>query len=484
MSRPVRVRIAPSPTGYLHLGTVRTALFNYLFAKQHDGQFVVRIEDTDRGRSLPIYEQDILEGLKDSGLLWDEGPDTGGEHGPYRQSERGEIYERYVGKLLDEKKAYWCFCSKEDLDAERKAMLAQGLFPKYSGRCRSISREEAEKRRSAGEKAVLRLYVSEGRTVSFSDLIRGEVRVESSSIGDFVIAKSERELLYNLAVVIDDHEMEISHVIRGEDHISNTPRQILIHEALGIEPPLYAHLPLILSPDKSKLSKRALETSFREYLSQGYLPQALINFLVLLGWHPDDDQEIFSLDEMIQKFSLKRVSKSGAVFSLDKLEWFNAYYIKHLPFEELLTLLWNFIPPAWKEQKERVAKILAIERTRLKTLSEFEHLASFFFVPEEYDVELLIWQKMDLGEVKEKLTATLHLLKDVSVFDVATLEATLMPYAEEQGRGEVLWPLRVALSGRKKSPSPFEIMSVLGKEETMKRITRACEKIDAYETTT
>ncbi len=484
MNRPVRVRIAPSPTGYLHLGTVRTALFNYLFAKQHDGQFVVRIEDTDRGRSLPIYEQDILEGLKDINLAWDEGPDIGGPHGPYRQSERGEIYERYTKKLLDEKKAYWCFCSKEDLDAERKAMLAQGLFPKYSGRCRSLPREDAEKKRAAGEKAVLRLYVSDGRTVSFSDLIRGEVSVKSGSIGDFVIAKSEKELLYNLAVVIDDYEMEISHVIRGEDHISNTPRQILIHEALGIEPPVYAHLPLILSPDKSKLSKRALETSFREYLSQGYLPQALVNFLVLLGWHPDDEQEIFSLDEMIQEFSLKRVSKSGAVFSLDKLEWFNAHYIKHLPFKELLEVLWDFIPPVWKEQKERVEKILAIERTRLKTLSEFEKLASFFFVPEEYDTELLVWQKMNLEEVKEKLTAVLGLLANVSVFDIETLEAALMPYAQEQGRGEVLWPLRVALSGRKKSPSPFEIMSVLGKEETIKRITRACEKIDAYETAT
>lgn len=480
MSRPVRVRIAPSPTGYLHLGTVRTALFNYLFAKKNNGAFVVRIEDTDRGRSLPVYEQDILEGLKDVDLVWDEGPDIGGPFGPYRQSERGEIYKKYVEELLEKKKAYWCFCSKDDLDAERKAMLAQGLFPKYSGRCRSIPREEAEKRRKEGERAVLRLYVSDGRTISFSDLIRGEVSVKSGSIGDFVIAKSEDELLYNLAVVIDDHEMEISHVIRGEDHISNTPRQILIHEALGIEPPVYAHLPLILSPDKSKLSKRALETSFREYLSQGYLPQALMNFLVLLGWHPDDEKEVFSIEEMVDEFSIKRVSKSGAVFSLDKLEWFNAHYIKHLPFDELLNLIWKFVPPAWKQEEDRVKRILAIERTRIKKLSEFEKLASFFFVAEEYDAELLIWQKMNMEEVKKNLVSVRDILEKASSFELEDLESLLMPYAEKEGRGEILWPLRAALSGRKKSPSPFEIMSVLGKEETIKRINRACEKIDAY----
>lgn len=480
MSRPVRVRIAPSPTGYLHLGTVRTALFNYLFAKKNNGAFVVRIEDTDRGRSLPVYEQDILEGLKDVDLVWDEGPDIGGPFGPYRQSERGEIYKKYVEELLEKKKAYWCFCSKDDLDAERKAMLAQGLFPKYSGRCRSIPREEAEKRRKEGERAVLRLYVSDGRTISFSDLIRGEVSVKSGSIGDFVIAKSEDELLYNLAVVIDDHEMEISHVIRGEDHISNTPRQILIHEALGIEPPVYAHLPLILSPDKSKLSKRALETSFREYLSQGYLPQALMNFLVLLGWHPDDEKEVFSIEEMVDEFSIKRVSKSGAVFSLDKLEWFNAHYIKHLPFDELLNLIWKFVPPAWKQEEDRVKRILAIERTRIKKLSEFEKLASFFFVAEEYSTELLIWQKMNMEEVKKNLVSVRDILEKASSFELEDLESLLMPYAEKEGRGEILWPLRAALSGRKKSPSPFEIMSVLGKEETIKRINRACEKIDAY----
>src|SRR3989344_5960565 len=274
---PVRVRIAPSPTGYMHIGTVRTALFNWLFAKQHGGDFVLRIEDTDLERSKKEYEEDLIDNLKWLGLTWDESP--------IRQTDRLDIYEKYLGRLLEEGKAYYCFCSKEQLEMERQAMLAQGFAPKYSGRCRTIGIAEAAARVKKGEDSVIRLKVAD-RKISFKDLIRDDVSFEASLIGDFVIAKSLRSPLYNFAVVVDDADMAISHVIRGEEHLANTPRQILIQEALGFKQPYYAHIPLILNADRSKMSKRAGDTAIRDYRAQGYLPEAILNFLVLLGWHP------------------------------------------------------------------------------------------------------------------------------------------------------------------------------------------------------
>lgn len=279
----VRVRIAPSPTGYLHLGTVRTALFNYVFAKKKGGSFVVRIEDTDSSRSLPMYESNILEGLSLVGISWDEGPQQGGPYAPYRQSERIDLYKKYLQQLLDEKKAFWCFCTKEELEEERNAMLASGITPKYGGTCRHLTSEQQEQKWQEGRSGVIRIAVPTGTTLSFKDSIRGTIETKSDGIGDFVIAKSLTQPLYNFAVVIDDWQMEISHVIRGEDHISNTPKQLLIQRALEIAPPVYAHLPLVLSPDRSKLSKRNLETSFLDYVQDGYLPEALVNFLMFIG---------------------------------------------------------------------------------------------------------------------------------------------------------------------------------------------------------
>ncbi len=476
----IRVRIAPSPTGYLHLGTVRTAFYNYLFAKKEGGKFIIRIEDTDQGRSLPVYEQDILEGLKLLGVAWDEGPDIGGPHGPYRQSERTELYTSYIQKLLDEKRAYYCFCSKEDLEAERQAMLSQGLFPKYSGTCRSLSDADVAARKKEGKEGVVRMIVPNGITIEFNDLIRGKVSVQSDTIGDMVIARSLSSPLYNLAVVVDDFTMNISHVIRGEDHIPNTPKQILIQQALGFPQPAYAHLPLILSPDRSKLSKRSLETSFIEYLHEGYLPEAILNFLVLLGWHPEGDEEIMDVATMVEKFNIKKVQKAGAIFSMDKLEWFNAQYIKKISLDDLADRIKKFIPEEWNNRPDTIRAILAIERERLKKLSDFKDLASFFFVPEDYDVQLLRWQNTPLETVSAHLHLCRALLEKISAqsfLDMAVLEETLMPTAEEKGKGEVLWPLRVALSGRRNSPSPFEIMRVLGKEESLKRINTAQDKI-------
>ena len=478
---PIRVRIAPSPTGFLHLGTIRTALFNYLFAKKEGGAFIIRIEDTDTQRSLPVYEEGILSGLKKLNITWDEGPDIGGPYGPYRQSERTEIYQKYIKQLLDEKKAYWCFCSKEELEEEKKAMLSQGLFPKYGGTCRRLTPEQVAAKKEAGQNAVIRLMVPTGTTIEFDDMIRGTISINSDTIGDIVVAKNESAPLYNFAVVIDDELMKITHVIRGEDHISNTPKQMLIAGAFGFSRPHYAHLPLILSPDRSKLSKRNLETSFDEYLKDGYLPQAIVNFLGLLGWHPDDDQEIMSIEEMIQKFSLRRVQKAGAIFAMDKLDWFNEQYIKTMPLETLVATLDPFVPSHWKENPQRLAAAVNIARERMKKLSEFQELAVLFFERGEYPTSLLSWHDADAEKTKILLETARGALADISAdaFSQKSLEEKIMPLADQIGRGDLLWPLRTALSGQKNSPGPFEIMSVLGKDESLGRIDRAIEKCSA-----
>jgi glutamyl-tRNA synthetase len=468
--KPVRVRIAPSPTGYLHIGTVRTALYNYLFARKEGGVFVVRIEDTDQSRSLPLYEEDILSGLRTLGLQWDEGPDAGGPHAPYRQSERTNAYQKYLQKLTAEGKAYKCFCSKEQLEEERKAMMAQGLAPKYGGTCRNLSSEQVAALEKEGKESVLRLRVPADYNVEFTDLIRGKITINSGTIGDIIIARSEAEPLYNFAVVADDADMRITHVIRGEDHISNTPKQILIQQALGLSQPAYAHLPLILSPDRSKLSKRSLETSFDEYLKDGYLPEALLNFIVLLGWHPEGDEEILSLADMVEKFSIRRVQKAGAVFDMKKLDWFNAQYIRRMPAEELVERVKPFVPESWLEKPGVLSGALALEKERIQKLSEFPDLAAFFFDLPVYDAELLRWQDAPF----EKTLRHLEKAKEC-----IAAGKDIMAYAEQQGRGEVLWPLRVALSGQKNSPGPLEILSVLGKQESTRRIDGAIQKIHA-----
>ncbi|HPW34377.1 MAG TPA: glutamate--tRNA ligase [Candidatus Paceibacterota bacterium] len=476
---PIRVRIAPSPTGYLHLGTIRAALFNYLFAKKEGGVFVIRIEDTDTERSLPMYESDILEGFKALKIVWDEGPDIGGPYGPYRQSERLDIYKEYLQKMIDDKKAYWCFCTKEELENEKQAMMSAGLIPRYSGKCKSLTPEQIESKIKNGEEGVIRLSVPGGIEISFHDIIRGEISVNTDTIGDIVIARNLQSPLYNFAVVVDDYLMKISHVIRGEDHISNTPKQILIQKALGIEMPKYAHLPLVLSPDRSKMSKRKMETSFDEYLKDGYLPEAIINFLGLLGWHPEDDQEILSPKEMVSKFSLKRVQKAGGVFNVDKLDWFNAQYIKQLEIDDLVKRLESYVPQEWVLKKEIFKKAVIIERDRIKKLSEFKESAKFFFEVGDYDSSFLIWKDLSIETIKKNLEKIKSEVKKLSEDDFVSskiIEEKLMPLAETLGRGESLWPLRISLSGLKNSPGPFEIMSVIGKKETIIRIEKALAK--------
>lgn len=467
---PVKVRFAPSPTGYLNLGNARTALFNWLFAKHEGGKFLLRIEDTDKERSKKEYEESIIEGLQWLGLTWDGVIE--------RQSDRLPVYEKYLERLLEESKAYFCFCTPEELEAERQAQLSQGIQPKYSGRCGTIPRDIAAERVKS-EKHVIRFRMP-SHTVSFTDLIRGKVTFDLDLIGDIIIAKGLKEPLYNFAVVVDDEEMEITHVIRGEDHISNTPKQVAMQGALGFKTPIYAHLPLILGPDRKKLSKRYLDASLKDFRAQGYLPEAFVNFMALLGWHPTVDKEVVSVSEMIGDFSFKKVQKGGAVFNPEKLEWLNASYIKNLPPDVLTERMKEFIPAAWLKEKEKLKNVLEIEKERLKHLSDFEKLGEFFFELPEYDPSLLIWRGSSKAVAADNLSFLANVVRGIPNHELWSKEAVekyVMSVAEKRGRGEVLWPLRVALSGREASPGPVEILYILGKEESLARIETALKKL-------
>jgi glutamyl-tRNA synthetase len=334
----MRVRFAPSPTGHLHVGNARTALFNWLLARGHNGTFILRIEDTDLERSTRESEQAILEDLRWMGLQWDEGVEVGGPHGAYRQTERMHTYVDHTNRLLAEGKGYYCFCSPETLEAHRKSQLAAGLPPKYAGTCRNIPMQEAERRKAAGEKPVVRLKVPEGRSVTFNDVVRGEVTFHTDVIGDPVLVRSDGIPAYNFAVVIDDALMQVTHVIRGEDHISNTPRQILLYEAFDYTPPIFAHLSLVMGPDHAPLSKRHGATSVKEFRDKGYLPEALVNYLALIGWSPGHNEELLPADELARRFRLENVAHSAGVFDEDKLAWANRHYLKLCAPDRLATL--------------------------------------------------------------------------------------------------------------------------------------------------
>jgi len=507
----IRTRFAPSPTGFLHIGSVRSCLFNYLFAKKNHGVFVLRIEDTDKERSKPEFEKNILDTLKWLGIEYDEGPDVEGDYGPYSQSKRVDIYEKYLKKLLDEDKAYHCFCSEEELEAQRQYQMSIGEAPRYSGKCAQISKEEVRKRMSDGESSVIRFRVSP-KAVKFNDVIRGEVEFDASLMGDIVIAKSFSEPLYNFSVVIDDFEMKISHVIRGEEHLSNTPKQILIQEALGFSRPIYAHLPLILGSDRSKLSKRHGAIPILEYKNQGYLPETLINFMAFLGWNPGVEREIYSMPSLVKEFSLEKIQKGGAIFNIKRLDFLNGFYIRQKSIEKLAEICLPYLietglimpefktqqyPPAYGGQEivqgykiiqtgeeinlESLQKIISPYKERLKKLSEISELTDFFFKDKlEYDKNLLRWGEMSDKEIKISLDRSEKVLykTDRENWNKENLEKVLMLEAEAKGdRGYLLWPLRVALTGKEASAGPFEIAEIFGKEKTLKRIREALSKI-------
>lgn len=444
----VITRIAPSPTGYLHIGTARSALFNFLYAKKFGGEFVVRIEDTDTARSLKKYEEDILGGLRWLGLSYDR---------LERQSERTEIYKNYINKLIENGKAY---ISKEDSKVNPEEKIE-----------------------------IIRLK-NEGKDITFEDEVRGEVAFNTEELGDFVIARSVTEPLYHLAVVIDDYEMGITHVIRGEDHISNTPRQILIQEAIGVERPIYAHLPLILAEDKSKMSKRKGVVSISEYKKMGFLSEAMLNFLALLGWNPGDDREMFSIDELIENFELEKVQKGGAVFNTEKLKWFNGEYLKKMSDEDFKKGLIQFTPEELKSldsyDEKVINKLVPMMRERISVFKDVEDMYregefGFYFENPEYEVENLKWKgEGELGDIKKYLEKISEILNSIEEndFNAVSIKEAIWDYASEEGRGSVLWPFRYSLTGKDKSPDPFLVSEILGKKETIFRVSFAIKNIE------
>ncbi len=480
----VRVRMAPSPTGSLHIGTARTALFNYLFARKNNGTFILRIEDTDKERSKPEFETEILDGFKWLGINWDEGPDNGeykGLFGPYRQSERSEIYFKYIKKMIDEDKAYYCFCTPEEIEAQRQYEMSRGEAPKYNKKCSNLSPQEVSENIGQGKKSVIRLR-SQSSKIKFGDLVRGEIEFNSGEIGDIVIARELNDPLYNLAVVIDDFEMKITHVIRGEDHISNTPKQIMISQALGISLPIYAHFPLILAPDKSKLSKRHGAVAVDDYKKDGYLPEAMINFMSFLGWNPGTEKEIYSMESLVKDFSIEKVQKSGAVFNIKKLEFLNGFYIRQKNISELTDLCLPYLIESkliteeeGKSKREFIEKVILIHQERLKRLSEITDFADFLFIKNiDYDKELLRWKSMTDEELIASLDKSEKILSEIKKWDKEEIQSALMEEADRTGdRGGILWPLRVSLTGKKASAGPFEVAEILGKEQSVQRIKKA-----------
>ncbi|NCC70030.1 glutamate--tRNA ligase [bacterium] len=488
----VKVRFCPSPTGLLHIGTVRTCLYNFLFAKQNNGEIVFRMEDTDKNRSKKEYAENIISGLKNLGITADLGVGTGMDENLYYQSNRGEIYKKYLLDLLYSGNAYFCFCKKEELDTKKENDKTNNVAYKYDGKCRTSDNkdqsdikkyiEKCEERIKNGENATIRLKINKNEIIKFNDLVRGDISFNTNDFDDFIIAKSINEPLYNFTVVIDDHEMKISHVIRGEDHISNTPKQILIYKAFNFNIPEFAHLPLILNEDKTKLSKRKNKVSIDDYLSEGYLKDAMLNFLFLLGFNTPDEKEIFSISEMIESFNLYKVHKGGAIFDIKKLNWINSKYIRNMDFNDFLTYFKKEIP-ILNINKDFLKRIAILEKERINKFSDIKD-DLFLFEIFEYNIEDILNEKMgvDLNIIKISLENSLNFINNFNLdynLDKNTIENNL-----KEGfikiitdlnlkNGQILWPLRYALSGVDKSPGVFELIWVLGKEESIKRINFA-----------
>jgi len=479
MSDKVRVRFAPSPTGYLHVGSARTALFNFLFARSKGGTYILRIEDTDYNRSMDEYIEDIKEGLKWLGLPWDEGPDAGGKYGPYRQSERLSIYKEYIQASLSKGFGYHCYCTDEELERKRQEDIAKGKAPKYDGRCRNLTQEDIKKFESRGRKPVIRFKMP-GDVIYVDDLIKGKIKFDCSLIGDFVILKSNGTPSYNFAAVVDDHLMKISHVIRGEDHLSNTPKQIMLYKVLGFEPPRFAHLPMLLGRDKTKLSKRHGAVSVLEYKKLGYLPEAVVNFIALLGWSPKDDTEMMSLKELIKHFSLEGVAKSPAIFTAPKLNWMNGHYIRQLNDKDLS----NRIEPYLEEAsfnlkgctKTWLEGLTAAIKDNLTVLSDAPEFARIFFIDE-----------IDYEEIKETLyhKSTVNIISSLKEnlskakkFDHNSLNKILEGLVKELKlpKGNVFKTVRIVLTGRPSGPELWRIIALFGKDKCMKRLSDALER--------
>ena len=474
----VRVRFAPSPTGPLHIGGARSALFNYLYAKGRNGKFLVRIEDTDLERSNRESEKNILDSMRWLGIDWDEGIEKGGEHGPYRQTERLEIYRDYAEQLIAKGMAYQCFCSQEEIEKDREKAMAEGRMPIYSGRCRDLSEEQKAAFIAEGRKPVIRFRVPEGQSLVIDDLVRGNISFESNGVGDYVIIKSDGIATYNFAAVIDDHLMEITHVIRGEEHLSNTPRQLVVYDAFGWNKPTFAHISLILGKDKKKMSKRDGATSVVQYKDLGYLPEALVNFLALLGWSPGGDEEIFSMDELISQFSLDRVAKNPAVFDFEKLKWLNGIYIRKLPREKVIEGIRPFLAGHLEgKSPEEQEKWLGYVAEAL-----YDHINTFADICGE--LEGFMKEEILLSEEAKEILAEEGAVDVIRCFrdKLAALEELSPENVKEiiketgkemgvKGKG-LFMPVRIGISGELHGPDLANTVTILGLEKTIKRIDK------------
>lgn len=480
MDNEIRTRIAPSPTGALHVGTAHTALFNWLFTRAKSGKFILRIEDTDKERSKSEFIDDITDGLIWLGIDWDEGPERGDGYGPYCQSKRIEIYEKYAKQLIETKKAYYCYCTPEELTKEREDQAKAKQAPKYSGKCRNLSPEEIEKFKNEGRKPALR-FIVEKKQIKFKDLIKGPVEFDTGLFGDFVIMKSDGMPTFLFAGAIDDFLMKISHVIRGEDHLPNTPRQILLADALDFSIPEYGHLPLILNPDRSKLSKRKNPTSITgDFMKKGYLPQAMINFLVLMGWSPENGGDFWTLNDLINEFNFKDVGKSPSIFDQQKLDFLNGYYIRKMSLGELAKAATDFLGKnEFVKDGTKFMTALSLVQERLKNLSEIPDQIEFIFKSPTIDKEMIIPKKSSQEKTLKGLQESYKYLEKEDDFGRDSLEQTLRAVAKKNDfqAGEVLWPIRVALTGKTASPGAFEVLEALGKTESLSRIKKAIEVV-------
>jgi len=474
----VRVRFAPSPTGYLHVGGARSALFNFLFARRMGGDFLLRIEDTDRTRFVEDALTEIYESLKWLGLNWDEGPVVGGGRGPYVQSERLDIYGRMADQLIKSGHAYPCFCTSERLAEVRAAQEKSGGATGYDKRCRNLSAEEVDKNLKDGIPHVVRLKIPEGRTVAFEDLIRGRIEYKSETLDDLVLIKADKFPTYHMANVVDDHEMEITHVLRGDEWIASTPRHVLLYEALGWEPPAFAHLPVILSPDGGKLSKRKGAASVMDYKRGGILPEALFNFLALLGWAPGDDREKMCLEEMIAAFSLEHVSPKAAVLDEKKLEWMNGQYLAERKAETLI----DDVVSIWKDKgwidgsinNEYAIKVIDMLKVRSRRVTDLADSASYFFIdPADYEEKAA---KKHFGpEATERLGLITKIINGIDNFISTNIDAAYHAAAESQNiqLSALIHPTRLAVSGVSAGPGLFEMMEVIGKDVVLRRVDKA-----------
>ncbi|WP_223703258.1 glutamate--tRNA ligase [Sutcliffiella deserti] len=478
----VRVRYAPSPTGHLHIGNARTALFNYLFARSNNGKFIIRIEDTDKKRNIEGGEESQLKYLKWLGIEWDESVDVGGEYGPYRQSDRNEIYSKYYNELLEKGLAYKCYCTEEELEAEREGQIARGEMPRYSGQHRNLTAEEQASFENDGRKPSIRFRVPEGKEIKFHDMVKGDVSFESDGIGDFVIVKKDGIPTYNFAVAVDDHLMKISHVLRGDDHITNTPKQILIFNALGWEIPTFGHMTLIVNESKKKLSKRdeSIIQFIEQYKELGYLPQTLFNFITLLGWSPVGEEEIFSKDEFIEIFDADRLSKSPAVFDTQKLTWMNNQYIKKQDVETVVELAMphlikagRFTETMTEEEKQWAAELIALYQEKLSFGAEIVELTELFFKTHiEYTEEAQ--EVLNEEQVPEVMVAFKEELLALEDFSADSIKSSIKAVQKATGhKGKKLFmPVRVATTGQTHGPDLPQAIHLLGKETVIARLEK------------